>query len=183
LRQMINKDDQGSFEQSDNSWTQIFEFWRPELARPGDMDIEALVAKWGSDDTRVLEARRTAESNRRLSEIKSDLLRRRLALRFGLLAWSVRRALGGELGAVGIVRYLCGAGFSQLGQVAEGADAALELYWAGGHTPWTAWFLEELPEGRAHSLGVDEFLLRAFVVASLVALESNTPGSWCHSPG
>lgn len=106
----------------DDRWSQVLEYWDVvEPAYPPDDQIQLAVAS----------------TQDRAFELKRSLERLRLGLRFGLVTWMLRSESSSLNPTSDLAFHSLSRHFSTLESAAEGLDAALELWWQHGKTPWT----------------------------------------------
>ena len=177
LKEMLEAGDLSKLAEIDDRWSLALETWNPEHASPRGFEVERLADQLGAEDPRIAEAEALARINDELASTKTRLLSLRTAYRFGLCYWALRklRVLTPDemAGWLPIFEHFA-SHFSTPEQAAAGADEALRLEWSSARGPWTHWVVSELPEGRAHSIGVDISFLETFLVLALIRINPET---------
>jgi hypothetical protein len=187
LKEMIEAADLESLKAADDRWSQLLELWHPEDARLRRYEAEPSVESSDDATTQPGGHRKPTDFDQEMAKTKQDLASRRRAYRYGLTFWAfrVRESIPNRWSR-GFL-YLASAHFSSAKAAADGADAALRLFWESGDAPWSRWTLSELPEGRVHTLGIDRDLLQTFLVLALLATEIDyrelLPFEWIGSRG
>lgn len=149
-----------------DQWSQVFEYWQPELEGPTDFDVERIADELGDDSLEARSARDRLSVNREMASLRERLLLKREALRLALLWWALRvwQAEDHDAQATFLAQLDV---FADLPSLASAVIGALE-WEADELPPWNRWELSGLAEGRAHALASDIGLLGAYLTATLV---------------
>jgi hypothetical protein len=192
MKAMLESGDLESLKETDLSWSGIFGHWMPEYDQPFKGTADRLAGERGEEDDEVRKLRRREELKQRMIGAKEKLFGLRIAHRYGLCFWALRRVLraaGGEPQEdpsrwARIFEHFRRSYFTDLDRIVEGANLAFAAETGGARrdaVPWSDWILFDLPPGpggtRGGAVGADGEILRVFVALLLMSpdLERRAP--------